>query len=114
MKKLLLTLLIFFTLSCGVIKEQPSWTNIGTKNIVTEVCRDTVDVQGLARNCKTHNLHPSMDEWTLMTYYSIVDDVLTDTMNQYVYTCGSDTTYVITKHDDDKYIFVMRVNKPIE
>lgn len=109
MKRLILILILFFTLACGVIKERPSWSDIGTKCVVTEVCRDTVDVEGLAKICKTHNLHPSMDEWSLMTYYNSTSDVL----DQYVYTCGPDTTYVITEHDGE-YIFVMRVNKPIE
>ena len=96
-------------LGCGVVKEQPSWSTIGSKTIVTEIVRDTVDTPGLAHMCKKHRLHPSMDEWTIMKYYNTVDDYL----NQYVYTCG-DTTYVISNHTDGQYIFVMRVNKPIE
>ena len=109
MKRLILILTIFLTLACGSIKEQPGWSVVGTKCVVTEVCRDTVGVEGLEEICKTHNIHSNLDKWTMMTYYNTKSDVL----NQYMYICGQDTIYVITEHDD-KYIFVMRVNKPIE
>lgn len=109
MKRLIMILIIFFTLACGVIKERPSWGDIGTKCVVTEVCRDTVDVEGLAKICKAHNLHPSMEEWSLMTYYNTTSDVL----DRYVYTSGK-TTYTISNYNDGQYIFTISVDKPIE
>ena len=97
-------------IGCGTVKEQPSWVNIGNQNITMEICRDTLSLEGLAHACKTHSLHTSMDEWTLMRYFNATDDIL----NQYIYTCGPDTIYVVTKYTDEQYIFTMRVNKPVE
>lgn len=109
MKRLILILILFFTLACGVIKERPRESDISTKCVVTEVYRDTVDVEGLAKLCKAHNLHPSMDEWSLMTYYNTTSDVL----EQYMYTSGK-TTYTISNYNDGQYIFTISVDKPIE
>lgn len=109
MKRFLLTLMLFLTLSCGVIRQKNSSDEMCTRCVPVEVYRDTIDVEGLARTCKAHNLHPSMDEWSLMRYYNTIDDVL----NQYVYTSGK-TTYTISNYNDGQYIFTISVDKPIE
>ena len=103
MKKFLLTLLIFFTIACGAVRE----TRIPTKT-ETIVYSDTTDLNGLAKWCKEFDLHPSLSEQTIITYYELIDDVVED----FVYTDDKNRTYVISKCRDGKYILTISVKNP--
>lgn len=107
MKKLIVIVLLVLAFACGPTARL-SWTEIGSSDYTqVELCRDTVSASQLDSVFASHDLR-SLDAWTNMKYYNSKDDV----MNQYVYTCGEDTLYTVTNHNDDnEYIFTMRVNK---
>lgn len=106
LKRIVVTLIIFLTIGCAVTA--PSWYNIGSEKTAIELCRDTVTYEQLDSVCKSHEIYPSSEEWSTMTYYS---KELKDEMNQFIYTCGADTLYTITNFGDDQFIFTMRVNQ---
>ena len=108
MKKIIAFIMAAFIIfSCAVTA--PSWTNYGSDGVYAEYCRDTVDFLQLDSTIKSHGITSSMNEWSVIRYYT--PDL--DEMTQFVYT-KSDTTYVINK-TDSLYIFTARrLNKNIE
>ena len=108
MKKIIAFIMaVFIVFSCAVTA--PSWTNYGSDGVYVEYCRDTVDFLQLDSTIKSHGITSSMNEWSVIRYYT--PDL--DEMTQFVCT-KSDTTYVINK-TDSLYIFTARrLNKNIE
>lgn len=103
-----MTLILFLTLSCSVIRQRDSVAENITKCVPTEIYRDTLTLEGLAKTCKTHNIHPSMSEKTLITYYELVGDVA----EEFVYADDRGKTFVISKCPDGMYIFTVSVKNP--
>lgn len=107
MKKLIFIITISLLIGCGVTKKY-SWENIGsTTGLIIETCRDTLNKSQLDSACFVNRINKDLSTWSLMTHYNSKEDYI----RQWVYT-RPDTVYTITS-EDDKFIFTIRVNKPI-
>lgn len=109
MKKIVAFIIsIILVISCAV--SYPSWKNIGGPGVYVESVRDTIEFVQLDSILKRNNIHPTVNEWTTMRYYTPEKNELT----QFVYT-RKDTTYIVNKIDNKNYVFVKRyLNKPAE
>lgn len=108
MKKIIAFIMaVFIIFSCAVTA--PSWTNYGSDGVYVEYCRDTLSYDQLDSALNSHALNPSLNNWTVMKFYTLDKSELT----QYVYT-KSDTTYIINKTGFDYIFTARRLNKNIE
>lgn len=107
MKKIILSIILFLTIGCGVITYMPSWNESARQIETTEIYRDTVTVAELEQVCETHGIRPTDKEWAVIESYD--HDV--DSTDKFVYANDNDTTYTIAGHKDSTYIFTVTVNK---
>jgi hypothetical protein len=108
MKKLILIILTAILIGCGVTKKY-SWENIGTSaGLIIESCRDTLNKYQLDSACIVNRISTDLNKWSLMTHYNSREDYI----KQWIYN-RPDTVYTITA-EDNKYIFTIRVNKPVD
>lgn len=109
MKKLIAFIIsIILIISCAI--SYPSWKNIGSPGVYVESARDTIEFAQIDSVLGYYNIHPTLNEWTTIRYYTPEKNEVT----QFVYT-KKDTTYIVNKIDNKNYVFVKRyLNKPVE